>query len=48
MKSFRDGEERTVRGRIVEVRDESLIDGEPDAIVLVVDTETGEVKKWAA
>ncbi len=42
MKAFREGEERTVRGRIVEVRDESLIDGEPDAIVVVVDTETGE------
>lgn len=42
MKAFRDGEERTVRGRIVEVRDESLLSGEPDAIVVVVDTETGQ------
>lgn len=42
MKAFRNGEERTVRGRIVEVRDESLLSGEPDAIVVVVDTETGQ------
>jgi sporulation protein YlmC with PRC-barrel domain len=42
MKAFREGQERTIRGRIVEVRDESLIQGEPDAIVVVVDTETGE------
>lgn len=42
MRAFRDGKEESVNGRIVEVRHETLFAGEPDAIVVVVDTDEGE------
>ncbi len=42
MRVFRNGTETTIGGRIVEVRHETLFAGEPDAIVVVVDTGDGE------
>lgn len=42
MRAFRDGEEESVDGRIVEVRHETLFAGEPDAIIVVVDTGVDE------
>lgn len=42
MRAFRDGKELTFSGRIVEVRHETLLAGEADAIVLVVDTDDGQ------
>ena len=41
-KAFNAGKDCTVQGRIIEVRDETLISGEPDAIVVVVDTDSGQ------
>jgi sporulation protein YlmC with PRC-barrel domain len=45
VEAFREGEELTITGRIVDVRKEALISGEPDAVVVVVKTDSGQQQR---